>query len=158
MTIYTEENQFDLTSHLYTLHFNCHIQSTQMKRSRPQPQPDRLTKGPSRGSYQNDVKVQFINAVFAAMKANPDGKVSIASIGCLPEFKITRSTACSWWNNRDSILAAVAAAPGLADLRRIYPRKMGIVEDALYEAIGEELVLGVYFCCFSFSLCQYCLA
>jgi hypothetical protein len=54
-----------------------------MKRFRPQPQPDRLTKGPSRGTYQNDVKVQFINAVLAAMKANP-AKVSVASIGCLP--------------------------------------------------------------------------
>jgi len=121
-----------------------------MKRSQPQPQPDRPTKGQSRGSYKNDVKVQFINAVLAAKKANPNGKVSVASIGCLPEFKITRSTASSWWNTRDSILASVSAAPGLADLRRIYPRKMEILEDALYQAMGEELALGVYFCCFSF--------
>lgn len=54
------------------------------------------------------------------------------------EFGFTSSVASRTWASRDKILAEVRSKPQMLELTRMYPRRLEIVEEALYNAILEE--------------------
>jgi hypothetical protein len=61
-------------------------------------------------------------------------------------FSLTTSLSIlfiSQWNNRLKLWALVKQVPRSGDLTRVYPRRMEIVEEALYRAIKEEVVKGM---------------
>jgi hypothetical protein len=97
----------------------------------------------TRNSYKNSKKVEFINAYKIALGNSKDKKVSFRYVAGQMSLDVHKSTLRSWWVHRDTLCASVKQVPGNGDLTRVYPRRLEIVEEALYRAIKEEVAKGI---------------
>jgi hypothetical protein len=99
------------------------------------------TETATRNSYKNSVKVEYINAYRVAHALN--SKVTHSHVAGQMSLNVNKNVLRSWWNNREKLCATVKQVPGNGNLTRIYPRKLEIVEEALYRAIKEEVARGM---------------
>jgi hypothetical protein len=100
------------------------------------------TEKVTRNSYKNSKKVEYINAYKAACE-NSIRRVTHSHVAGQMSLDVNKNTLCRWWNNRVRLWALVKQVPGSGDLTRVYPRRMEIVEEALYRAFKEEVAKGM---------------
>lgn len=93
-----------------------------------------------RRTYSLELKCRFIKAYDEALKLNAD--TPLTTVAGRQEFLFPRNVASRTWKDREKILALVRQKPRMKELTKIYPRKLEIVEEALYRAIQDEFSKG----------------
>jgi hypothetical protein len=94
-----------------------------------------------RRTYSLELKCRFIKAYDEALKLNAE--TPLTTVAGRQEFLFPRNVASRTWNDREKILAIVRQKPRMKELTKIYPRRLEMVEEALYRAIQDEFSKGL---------------
>lgn len=111
------------------------------KRAQPEPVQHLLGEKRTRPSFTLELKYRFLET-YEAEKAD-NKKTTMSLVGARAEFNFTRSVVSDIWRNRVKIRNMMKQKPGTKAITRIYPRRMEIVEEALYRAIIGEVDKGI---------------